>query len=184
MPIPSAQLALITEGHALGLNDAAIAQHAGVSLSSVKRYRSRLRLPTTSATQLRGKQGERLLVRLAVKRGLHVVWAPGHNAEYDLVIGSARVDVKASMQRPDGTWRFRLPPARPSFHGEYSYPKDYATDCDLLALVALFPDDRDPDVYFIESATAPINIVLRPGGVYDAFRNDWTAFEGSTFLAA
>ena len=184
MTISPTQLALITEAHALGLTDAAIARHANVSLSSVKRHRTRLGLTTTFDRAVRGKHGEHLLARRAQARDLQVAWMPTHNGPYDLRIEGLRVDVKTSMQRPDGTWYFRLRPARTSFHGEYLYLKNYAADCDLVALVALFPDEQDPDVYFIESAMAPANIVLRPGSAYDTFRNDWTVFEALTLQAA
>lgn len=184
MSITPTQIALLTDAHARGLTDAAIARHAGMSLSTVKRHRSRLSLTTTFVPQLRGKEGERLLVDLARARGLSATWAPRHNDKYDLLIEGVRVDAKASMRRADGTWRFPLPRTRTSFGSEYTYRKAYATDCEYLALVALYPDEREPDVYFVDSATAPTNIVLRPGGVYDTFRNDWTLLTPGSALVA
>lgn len=184
MPITATQTALITEAHARGLTDAAIARHSGVSLSTVKRQRDTLGLSTAFDRALRGKKGERLLVHLAHARGLRTAWGPAHNGPYDLRIEGLRVDVKTSMRRPDGSWRFRLPQSRTSFHATYAYPKNYAADCDLVALVALYPDEREPDVYFIDSAATPPNVVLRPGGVYDAFRNDWTLLTPCSALVA
>ncbi|WP_158679916.1 hypothetical protein [Deinococcus sp. NW-56] len=113
-----------------------------------------------------------------------MAWAAKHNTEYDLLVEGVRVDVKTSMQCSDGTWRFRLRGTRTSFSGEYTYPKNYASDCEYLALVALYPDERGPDVYFVESTAAPTTIVLRPGGVYDAFKNDWTALTPCSGLVA
>ncbi|GGK85630.1 hypothetical protein [Deinococcus radiotolerans] len=184
MPTTAHQITRITAAHAQGLSDAETARYAGVSLSTVKRLRVKLGLTTFSERTLRGRHGEGLLADMATARGLRVTWSPRNGSPYDLQIGSQRVDVKTSMQRPDGTWRFRLPPSRPSFHGTHRYPKNYGADCDLLALVALRPGTPDADIYFIESRTAPENVVLRPGGVYDSFRNDWTVFEDERALAA
>ncbi|WP_152550588.1 hypothetical protein [Deinococcus sp. RL] len=184
MTISALQLALVTEAHSLGYSDAAIARHAQISLSSVKRCRVRLGLPTTSVTQQRGKLGERLVAQLAASRGLRVVWSPRHDARHDLVIQGARVDVKTALRRTDGTWRFRLPATRPSFRSQYQYRKDYAADSELLALLALYPDKRDPDVYFLDSTSAPTNVVVGRGGAYDALKNDWSVLGSRPVLAA
>lgn len=146
MPISPAQLALITEAHALGLTDSATARHAGVSLSSVKRYRKRLGLSSACVTQMRGQEGEQLVAVRAAARSLHVAWRHRHDEGYDLLIEGQRIDAKTTLRRRDGSWRFYLPRVRRSFHGQYTYTKNYAADCDVLALVALYSDGRDPDL--------------------------------------
>ncbi|MDR6219850.1 hypothetical protein [Deinococcus soli (ex Cha et al. 2016)] len=177
MAITQHQQHLIVQAHAEGHLDPAIARIAGVSIATVKRYRTKRGLKTTCETALRGEQGEDLTFLEAQRRGLKAEWREGHNDKYDLYVNGERVDAKASMQGVDGSWRFRLPAQRRSFFGRYAYAKDYAQDCEVVALVALYPGGRDPDFYLLSSSSLPSDVRIRPGGVYDAFRNDWSLVE-------
>lgn len=177
MAITPTQIHQIIDAHALGLLDPAIASRAGVSIATVKRYRDRLGLETNSVTAKRGRLGERLVAEEALRRGFSVEWREKENAAYDLYVNSQKVDAKATMQLGDGSWRFRLHTTRVSYYHQYSYPKDYAADCDLVVLVTLYPDGCAPDFYLLESDSLPGDIRIRPSGVYSAFRNDWTAAE-------
>lgn len=177
MAITQHQQQLIVQAHAEGHLDPAVARIAGVSIATVKRYRNKFKLKTTCETALRGEQGEELTFHEAVRRGMKAEWREGHNDKYDLYVNDERVDAKASMQCADGSWRFRLPAERTSFFGQYAYAKHYAQDCEVVALVALYPDGREPDFYLLGSKTLPSDVRIRPGGVYDAFRNDWSLLE-------
>ncbi|WP_034357766.1 hypothetical protein [Deinococcus phoenicis] len=177
MAISQGQIDLIQRAHALGCLDPAIAVHAGVSLSTVKRYRSKLGLKTNCPTALRGEEGEQLTFNEARRRGLDAYWRAIHNEKHDLFINGRRVDAKASMRLADGSWRFRLPAERSSFYGEYFYAKDYAADCEVIALVALYPEGRAPDFYLLESRNLPADVRIRLGGPSDALRNDWSLLE-------
>ena len=179
MAITQDQQRLIVQAHMNGHLDPAIARIAGVSIATVKRYRTKFGLKTTCETALRGEQGEHLTFQEATRLGLKAEWRPGHNDEFDLYVNGERVDAKASMQCADGSWRFRLPAQRTSFFGQYAYTKDYAQDCEVVALVALYPDGRTPDFYLLSSKTLPGDVRIRPGGPYDAFRNDWSLLEVS-----
>lgn len=177
MAISQSQQRLIIEAHAAGHLDPVIARLAGVSLATVKRYRNKHGLKTHCQTTLRGEQGEQLTFDEAKRRGLKAEWREGHNDKYDLYVNDERVDAKAAMRAADGSWRFRLHETRPSFYGRYTYRKNYAEDCEVVALVALYPDRREPDFYLLSSKTLPKDVRIRPGGVYDAFRNEWSLLE-------
>ncbi|WP_019009564.1 hypothetical protein [Deinococcus aquatilis] len=179
MAISQEQVQRIQEAHQLGHLDPGIAQHAGVSLATVKRYRTQFGLKTNCVTALRGELGEQLMADHAAARGLPVAWRAGHNDKHDLVIAGQRVDAKATMRLADGSWRFRLPSKRKSFYKQYSYPKDYAADCDVIALVALHPGTQSPDFYFLPSAGLLSDIRIRAGGSCDSIKNDWSLLEGS-----
>lgn len=177
MAISQNQIHLIQQAHQEGKLDPAIAQQAGVSLATVKRHRTLLGLKTNCVTALRGELGEQVIAEQATARGLSVVWRPGHNDKHDLMIEGQRVDAKATMRLTSGSWRFRLPSERKSFFNQYIYTKDYAADCDLVALVALHPDAQNPNVYFLPSHALPEDIRIRAGGVYDAIKDDWSVFD-------
>lgn len=177
MAITTTQVQRIRDAHAAGKLDPAIAQAAGVSIATVKRYRDRLGLETNSEATRRGKLGERLVAQEAISRGFEIEWREHENDVYDLYINDQRVDAKASMQLTDGSWRFRLSHWRSSFFGQYRYYKDYAADCEVVALVALYPDGREPDFYLLDSKTLPGDIRIRPRGIFHDFKNDWTRLE-------
>ncbi len=179
MPITDLQVQHIRDAHAHGLLDSNIAQHAGVSMASVKRYRSKLGLETHSATAQRGSYGERLFAGLAQDQGLEVTWRTQENAPHDLTVAGHRVDVKTALQDA-GVWRFRLPEYRSSFLGQYAYSKSYSDDCDVLALVCLFSTAREPDLYLLESAGLSRDLRVRRGGHYEPFRDAWEVFEKLT----
>ena len=181
MPITPAQVQRITEAHALGLLDRAIAEHASVSLSTVKRVRKQLGLQTNCQTTLRGRLGERIVAEQARERGLEVEWRRYDNDKYDLIVQGRRVDAKAAMQMKDGTWKFRLPETRRSFHGQYSYQKDYAADCDVVVLVCLYPDERAPELYLFGSAGLPGTVRIYPGVTYAAEREAWDFLHGALY---
>lgn len=182
MPITPAQVQRITEAHALGLLDCAIAEHASVSLSTVKRVRKQLGLQTHCQTTLRGRLGERIVAEQARGRGLKVEWRRYDNDKYDLIVQGRRVDAKAAMQMKDGTWKFRLPETRRSFHGQYSYQKDYAADCDVVVLVCLYPDERAPGVYLFGSAGLPGTVRIYQRVTYEAARENWTLLASPMLL--
>ncbi|ULH16653.1 hypothetical protein MF271_08800 [Deinococcus sp. KNUC1210] len=184
MALKDIQIQRLLEAHADGLPDHALAESAGISLASVKRYRRRLELPTTSVTARRGKLGERLFAEAARRQGLPLTWRDHETAPYDLRVNGLRVDVKASRQRPDGTWRYRLHTKRRSFHGEYTYPKDIAADCDVVAFVCLFPDEREPLIYLTPSAGLPSTVRLKVGGGWDIHWDAWDIFRTSPVLIA
>lgn len=177
MAITTDQQLIIVQAHGEGHLDPAIAHLAGVSIATVKRYRTKLGLETNCVTAKRGKLGEQLTFDEAERRGLKAEWRVKHNGEFDLYVSDQRVDAKASMQLADGSWRFRLHTTRSSFYGQYAYAKDYAADCEVVVFVALYPDGRTPDFFLLDSDTLPSDVRIRPGGVYDAFRNDWTLLE-------
>ncbi len=84
------------------------------------------------------------------------------------------VDAKTTEQLPDRFWRWRLPRSRQSHMGTYTYEKNYADDCDLLSLVALYEDGRPADFYILPSENLPTTITIRRGGPYEHLRNDWS----------
>ncbi|WP_291424002.1 hypothetical protein [Deinococcus sp.] len=175
MSISSKQLNLIKSAHANGHLDPEIARLAGVSLSTVKRQRAVHGLSTHGLLASRGKQGEELTAQAALQRGLYVVESTS-SAPFDLLIQNLRVDVKTTMRLDSGVWRFQLPKLRPSFYNGYTYPKDYAADCDLIGLVALYPGHQTPDFYFFDSSTLPSNLYIRHGGPHEPRRNNWNVF--------
>lgn len=177
MAISQEQIQQIQAAHQLGQLDPGIAQYAGVSLATVKRYRTQFGLKTNCVTALRGELGEQLVANHAAARGLSVAWRAGHNDKHDLVIAGQRVDAKATMRLANGSWRFRLPSRRQSFYQQYSYPKDYAADCDVIALVALHLGTQNPDVYLLPSTALPSDIRIRAGSSYDAIKNNWSLLE-------
>lgn len=176
MAISAEQVHLIEEAYRAGKLDPGIAQSAGVSLATAKRYRQKLGLKTNSVTALRGEEGEQLVAAAASDRGLSVVPRTVNNDRSDFVIQGQRVDVKATIQLADGSWRFRLPRERRSFYGGYTYPKDYAADCELVILVALRSPGQ-PDFYLLPTHDLPLDLRIRAGGPYDAIRNDWGLLE-------
>ncbi|MGY2892851.1 hypothetical protein [Deinococcus sp. UYEF24] len=167
------QLAAVQAAHADGLLDSAIAERAGISLSTVKRVRSTLGLETHCQTTLRGRLGEEVTARRAAQLGLTVQWRVRDNDKYDLIVAGRRVDAKASMQLSDGTWKFRLPEHRRSFHHRYTYRKDYAHDCDVIVLVCLYPDGREPEMYLLDSTDLPGTVRIYPGVTYVAEYEAW-----------
>jgi hypothetical protein len=112
MAITALQVQQIKDAHTAGMLDPAIAQHAGVSLATVKRYRDRLGLSTHCVTAQRGKLGEQLVAAEAARLGLTVDWHAQESDGHDLLINGQRVDAKAAMQLTDGVWRFRTPRIR------------------------------------------------------------------------
>lgn len=179
MPITKLKLQYILDAHASGLLDPDIAKHAGVSLASVKRYRSKLGLETHCTTAQRGSYGERLFAGLAQNQGLEVTWRTRENAPHDLTVAGRRVDVKTAL-RDAGVWRFRLSEYRSSFLGKYTYFKNYQEDCDVLALVCLFSTAREPDLYLLQSDGLSRDLRVRRGGHYEPFRDAWEVFEELT----
>lgn len=157
----------IQDAHARGLTDAQVAHEAGVSIATVKRVRARLGLPTRCATALRGQAGEAFVAREATARGLPVQWRAHVGDRHDLTVAGRRVDVKTARQMPDGSWRFRLTRTRQSYYNTYRYEKDYAADCDVLALVCESRDGSPPQVYFLESTAAPTSVRVRAGVIGD-----------------
>jgi hypothetical protein len=170
------KIQLIQDGHQHGMLDHELAKHAKISISSVKRYRNMLGLKTNCETTKRGVEGEQLVAFLAQEQGFHVTWPGLHNEAYDLQINGLRVDCKASMQRSDGGWNFSLPSVRPSFYGNYRYPKNYAADCEILALICFRTDGEEPDIYFLRSADASGHVRIRRN-CFAEFKNAWTVFE-------
>lgn len=173
MTITALQVEHIKAAHTAGMLDPAIAQHAGVSLATVKRYRDRLGLTTHCVTAQRGRLGEQLVADEAARLGFSVDWHDNQHDGHDLLIGGQRVDVKATMQLVNGSWRFRLPGIRCSFFGEYAYRKNYAEDCEVIALVALYPDETPPDFYLLSSRNLPGDIRICRGGSFESARGDW-----------
>jgi len=171
--ITQTQVQLISEAHTVGLLDLAIAEYAGVSLSTVKRVRKKLGLQTNCQTTLRGRLGERIVAERAQQRGLGVEWRQYDNHPYDLIIQGHRVDAKAAMQLSDGTWKFRLHETRRSFHGRYRYHKDYARDCDVVVLVCLSLDGSEPTLYLFRSVSLPGTIHIHPRGSFALAREAW-----------
>jgi hypothetical protein len=182
MPLSSDQISRLHDGHHKGMLDHELARHANMSISSVKRYRNKHGLKTNCETTKRGTAGEETVAFLAQERGLTVEWPRSHNGAYDLRINNRRVDCKAAMQEADGQWRFRLSSTRRSFYGKYQYAKDYAADCDVIALVCFQAGatPADPDIYFLESTYVPTEIRIRTGGQYEEFKDAWAVFDGLT----
>lgn len=160
--------------HADGLLDKAIAIRAGVSLTTVKRVRAELGLDTHCVTARRGRHGERVTAQTARSLGLKVEWRVHDGDRHDLLVSGQRLDVKTAMQQADGTWRFRLPKVRPSFGGQYRYPKDYAADCEVIVLCCLYLDGRKPDLYLIGSTGLPSHIRIIAGVNHLADRDRWS----------
>lgn len=173
MAITALQVQQIKDAHTAGMLDPAIAQHAGVSLATVKRYRDRLGLSTHCVTAQRGRLGEQLVAAEAARLGFTVDWHTRERDGYDLFIGGQRVDAKAAMQLTDSSWRFRTPRIRVSFFGQYAYCKNYAEDSEVIALVALYSDETPPDFYLLSSRTLPEDIRIRRGGFFEPARGDW-----------
>ena len=161
--ITPAQVHAIQLAHADGLLDNAIAERAGVSVATVKRYRTKLGLETHCVTTLRGREGERRVAEVARLAGLEVQWRERDGERHDLIIGGLRVDVKAAMQDENDTWRFSLPTIRASYYGRYSYPKDYEQDCEVVALVCLRLDGLEPSIYLLGTKNLLEEIRIRPG---------------------
>ncbi len=84
-----------------------------------------------------------------------------------------RVEVKTAMQQSDGTWKFRLHRTRRSFHGRYRYVKDYAQDCDVVVLVCVFGDGREPVLYLLPGRDVPGTVRVRAGATFEGAREAW-----------
>lgn len=185
MGITQQQQDSIVAHYELGLPDGQVARLAGVSLATVKRYRQRLGLPTRDVKARRGRFGERVVLERAQALGLAVEWRGHATAPYDLRIEGRRVDVKAASRGRNGGWRFRLGGVRSSFHSRYRYRKDYAADCEVVALVCLQGEDEPVAVYLLESGTVPSNVQIYEGGEWEAHREAWeTALPRQWPLAA
>ena len=130
-------LTAVQEVHALGLLDHQIAQHVGVSLNTVKRYRKLLGLVSNCPRNAAGKLAEQLTAAILRSQGLEVTVAPGHNPRFDLLVSGLRVDVKDGRARPKGAVQFDLRTKRPSNRRQYFYTKDYRRDTDFLALAVV-----------------------------------------------
>lgn len=176
MALTSTQKALVQTAHSQGLLDREIASRSGVSLSSVKRIRKDLALPTNCPINRRGRKGEQLVADAARRRGLTVEWRELDGEKFDLIIQGLRVDVKTAAPSPDGRWRFRLPDTRPSFYGQYSYGKDYAADTDLIILAALDTTETTAEFYVLPSRDLPTHIRVRPGSNSDVHLDAWHLF--------
>ncbi len=174
--ITPAQVRAIELAHADGLLDFAISQRAGVSIPTVKRYRTKLGLVTNCVTTLRGREGEQRVRAAALLLGLNVIWRKRDNARHDLTVAGLRVDVKAAMQEIDGSWRFPLPRVRSSNMGRYSYDKHYEKDCELIALVCLRADGGEPSMYFLDSRNLPADVRVRSGLTYQEALEAWHLF--------
>ncbi|WP_143068420.1 hypothetical protein [Deinococcus reticulitermitis] len=170
------QKAQIQTAHAHGLLDLEIAERTGVSLSSVKRVRKDLALPSNCPVNRRGRKGEQLVADAASRRGLTVKWRSVDGEKFDLTIQGLRVDVKAAAPSADGSWRFRLPKTRPSFYGQYTYDKDYAADTDIVILAALDTAETHAEFYILPSQNLPSHIGVRPGSGSDAHLDAWHLF--------
>ena len=177
MTVKLQTLQLIQEAHGKGLLDADIAQHAGVSLATVKRGRIQLGLATHYPNALRGRLGEQLVAQAAEQQGLEVQWRPFDNAPYDLGIQGRRVDVKATTLRPDGSLKFRCPLNRTSFFGQYEYPKNLAKDCDVVALTGLTSDQHLACLYLLPSELMPPDLTIRPGSKFEQYLDNWALFD-------
>lgn len=177
------QQAAIRAAHTLGLTDAEAAAHAGVSVSTVKRHRGKMGLQTKSRAVQLGKKGESLLTQMAQARGLTTQPRLLENDPYDLIIEGQLVDVKTTEISSDGSWKFHLPRQRTSFYGQYTYPKNYSADCDVIALVCLKALE-DPDVYFLPSGDVPTLVEIRSGGRFASKRNDWSLLLPASAAAA
>ena len=177
MSITPTQVQNIVDTHALGGLDHQIALAAGISLATVKRQRGKLGLASNYVPVQRGALGERLLEAAARKRGLSTKWRQNEGDGYDISVAGQRIDVKTSMQHAKGTWRFRLHEERKSFHGKYSYKKDYAADCEYVVLVALHLDHSEPDFYFVDSHDLSTDLYIGKRNALRNLRNDWTVLE-------
>jgi hypothetical protein len=181
--ITNQQLQHLKDAHADGLLDRQIAERAGISLATTKRYRSQLGLETNSVTAQRGRLGERITAMYAAEAGLSVIWRTRDNETFDLLINGKRTDAKTSMMLAGSTWRFRLLEERTSFYGAYSYMKDLAADCEVVSFVCLFPDSREPEIYLMSSAHLPSSVRIRSGGSYEPSRDDWSLFTPNKIVA-
>ena len=168
------QISQIQLAHAAGQLDGAIAASAGVSLSTVKRVRTRLGLETHCVTAQRGRHGEGVVAQAARTLGIKVEWRTYNAEKHDLLVSGLRVDVKTAMQQLDGTWKFRLPLVRVSFGARYKYPKDYAADCEVVVLCCLYLDGRTPDLYMLSSIDLPRSLRITAGVSHLAALEDWS----------
>lgn len=184
MRISNEQIHLIRQAYALGFLDNGIAVYAGVSVATVKRYRGQMGLKTNCKTALRGELGERLVAEEAGRRGHRVEWRRKASEKFDLYVNDLRVEVKTALQSEDSSWRFRLPTKRSSYFGQYEYSKDYGGDCEVIALVALYPDGRTPDYYLFPSKTVSQDVRIRLPSIYDASKNDWSLLDEERTIAA
>ena len=144
MAITALQVQQIKAAHTAGMLDPAIAQHAGVSLATVKRYRDRLGLSTHCITAQRGRLGEQLVAAEAARMGFSVDW---HDNQHD---GHDRRSAAAALtSRPP--WNSRTAPGASDcrasgavFSVSSLIRKNYAEDCEVIGLVALYRTRRRP----------------------------------------
>ncbi|WP_221090137.1 hypothetical protein [Deinococcus aquaedulcis] len=176
MAITQVQQQALIDAYTLGHPDARVAALAGISLSTVKRYRSKLGLTTRNLKARRARFGEQFVATQACRLGLHVSWREEENGPFDLRVEGLRIDVKTAAVGKDGKWRFRLNRERSSFHNRYRYRKNYAVDCDVVALVCLQPSGEAPEVYFLASGQLPTDVRIKPGGRWEAYREAWELF--------
>ncbi|MVN85315.1 hypothetical protein GO986_00830 [Deinococcus sp. HMF7620] len=156
-------LSQLAAAHARGLKDNELAQHFGLSLSSIKRRKKALNLGSNHQPNSTGTLGERLVAEHLVTLGLTVhVMPPG--SPYDLLVNGWRVDVKTSATSRHGEgrhFRYVLPEVRPSFHGQHLYAKDYAADANFLLLVVL-QNERLSAAYVVPVAERQASLTVHP----------------------
>ena len=88
------------------------------------------------------------------------------------------------MQLADGSWRFRMHRMRASLFGRYVYRKNYAGDSEVIALVALYPDETPPDFYLLSSRNLPGDIRIRRGGPFEPARGEWALLAPAATIQA
>lgn len=150
----------LSAAHAQGHTNQAIANHLGLSLSTVKRYKQRLGLGSNDARNTLGRQGEHLVAEVLTGLGLKVHVTPsGH--PYDIQADGWRLEVKTSSTLVSGQYRFRLNSRRSSNHARYRYTKNYLFDSDFL-LLAIVEDEVLQHLYCLPTAFGTPNLWVQP----------------------
>lgn len=171
--------------HALGLTDRRMAEHFGVSLSTLKRHKRRQALGSTHRATQTGRLGERLSAEHLQALGMTVEPMP-QGAPYDLLVNGWRVDVKTSSVPTNGRYRYHLAEERPSFHGQYRYAKDYDADTDFL-LLAVVKDMQLSAAYVVPVAERHTQLTVQPDSPFcplTKYRSAWHFLTPRSSVAA
>lgn len=175
MTAPRAYDAAVAKLHAQGLMNRAIASALNLSEASVKRAKQRLGLGSNCPRNQRGALGETLFAQAAWARGFPVRVVSAGGNSHDTELGPLRIEVKTAKVNGRG-WRFRLPQKRPSFHSEgQSTTKNYALDCDLIALVGLNEHDQLAFVHLTAPQPGNLNFEFGPDFPQQVQANNWQA---------
>lgn len=177
------QAKLISSAHAQGMLNPGIAALAGVSISTVKRYRKQWGLGSNVVPSELSQLGKTFIAAQASLRGMDVTYPPDGGPAHLLINGQG-VDVRTVRRGAGGRFQFWLTRSDRPSTVTFNYNAYHQRETAFVIFVCWPGESGQPRMYVFSSETVSQSLTIGPQNAHERHREQWDWLQVTSANAA